>query len=124
MRLRMTFAAWGHWRSRHFAAEAGGVASSLPMTIQLLPYGDFRLTPLEGTTDLSGEPTSSPPIVIDAQRTVTDVDRIVETVDLLGRATLSSPDIDELAGGADRISSAIGTDLSTSSAELTDFPNH
>ncbi|HEX3911774.1 MAG TPA: hypothetical protein VHW67_13845 [Solirubrobacteraceae bacterium] len=98
------------------------------MTIQLPPYGDFRLSPLEGTTDLSGEPTSSPPIVIDARRTVTDVDRIVEMVDILGRATLSSPDIGELADGADRISSAIGfaigTDLSTSSAELTDFPNH
>jgi hypothetical protein len=90
-------------------------------------WGDFRLYPLDGTTDLRGAPQANPPVVIEAQRTVTEVDRIVTATDIFGSATLSSPDIFDLLDGAVRISAAIsfaiGTDLSPSPSHLANSAN-
>jgi hypothetical protein len=97
------------------------------MILGLAPWGNFRLSPLDRTTDLLGDRLTNPPVVIEAQRTVTDIARIVTATDVFGRATLSSPDIDDLLDGAIRISAAIsfaiGTDLSPSAADLANSAN-
>ncbi len=128
MKLRMTFTAHAPWwHGGDLDPNPEVLTPSLPMKIELSPYGDFKLSLMEGTSDLRGDPVSRPPIVIRGQRTVARTNQIVEAPDVLGRAALSSPDVHELMDGAIRIgaaiSFAIGINLSVSLAELPDLPN-
>jgi hypothetical protein len=97
------------------------------MTLSLTPWGNFRLLPRDRAGTSHPDLGKSQLVVIEAQRTVAEIDSIVQTTDVFGLPALDSPDTYELLDGAIRITAAIsfaiGADLDPSPAALEDSTN-